>query len=37
MELLQLGLLVALVVVLAIAGFSAWSKYRQHQRRRGLK
>jgi hypothetical protein len=36
MDLLRLGLVIALVVVLAIAGYSAWTKYRKHQRRRGL-
>jgi hypothetical protein len=37
MDLLPLVLLTALAVVLAIAGFSAWSKYRTHQKRRGLR
>jgi hypothetical protein len=36
MDLLPLVLLIALAVVLSIAGFSAWTKYRKHQRRRGL-
>jgi hypothetical protein len=37
MDLLPLVLLIALAVVLSIAGFSAWTKYRKHQRRRGMR
>ena len=36
MNVLPLILLIALAVVLSIAGYSAWTKYRKHQRRRGL-
>ncbi len=36
MQVVQLALLVALAIVLAVVGFSAWTKYRKHQKRRGM-
>jgi uncharacterized membrane protein len=36
MDAVRLLLLVALVVVLAIGGYSMWKKYHKHQRRRNL-